>query len=78
MEVVVALSVSLSLSISQRSWIVRRRVEAHIAVVLPVDETLTWPGVVVDHPADTERVDVAEAAIPGRTAGVGFLVILPW
>lgn len=67
----------LALSVSQRSWIVRGRVEAHVAVVLPVDETLTWTGVVVDHPANTERVDVAEAAFPGRTARVGFLVVLP-
>lgn len=62
---------------SQRPWIVWSGVETHEAVVLPMDETLTWTGVVVDHPADTERIDVAEAAFPGRASGVGFLVVLP-
>lgn len=46
-----------------RSWFVEgRSIGAHILVVVPVDESPSWRGIVVHHPPDAKGIHVAEAA----------------
>lgn len=58
----------------QWSWIVRRAIITHIAIVVPHIEAVAC--IVVDHATNTKRINIAEATISALWIAIVLLVVL--